>query len=124
MRISDWSSDVCSSDLQRLHPPPLILAHAADNQGRPASPLRHQPQSPLRHRIADHPGPHLRLIPGGPLAQRHPPRTPGPRQNPPRPLPSRPHPEKYNETPPTTNPPSLTGEGSIRLTRLPPPPPL
>src|SRR3546814_1925517 len=28
MRISDWSSDVCSSDLELLHPdPPRLVAH-------------------------------------------------------------------------------------------------
>src|SRR3546814_20513849 len=29
MRISDWSSDVCSSDLQRLQPPLRVLVQAA-----------------------------------------------------------------------------------------------
>src|SRR3546814_4684000 len=45
MRISDWSSDVCSSDLQLLH-------HAADRRGRQMEPrqLRDRPRT---HRADD-----------------------------------------------------------------------
>src|SRR3546814_18501501 len=40
MRISDWSSDVCSSDLQR-HPQKLV-------RRQPALPVRHRPSSKAR----------------------------------------------------------------------------
>src|SRR3546814_13790118 len=36
MRISDWSSDVCSSDLQRGNPPEARIGHPCTEQPDPA----------------------------------------------------------------------------------------
>src|SRR3546814_2617840 len=43
MRISDWSSDVCSSDLCRLPPAPMSFVIAADHPSLPG----HFPGRPL-----------------------------------------------------------------------------
>src|SRR3546814_9360007 len=40
MRISDWSSDVCSSDLHALHVEPPCLRETAAQRGALAHPLR------------------------------------------------------------------------------------
>src|SRR3546814_14509200 len=40
MRISDWSSDVCSSDLGRAHDPPPARPAATPRPARPHPPVR------------------------------------------------------------------------------------
>src|SRR3546814_9746725 len=56
MRISDWSSDVCSSDLQD----PVLLLHPADaaagRAGPDAGALLRRPQDQERCRCARHSG--------------------------------------------------------------------
>src|SRR3546814_7027662 len=50
MRISDWSSDVCSSDLQRQATPELDKARSDQPQGRQARGAREREQDRGRKR--------------------------------------------------------------------------
>src|SRR3546814_10089961 len=82
MRISDWSSDVCSSDLADLHPVPALgcvargavaLAAAARTRraddrpcaaplrARPVQARRHPPDAGQKHRAGAGRGPRRRL---------------------------------------------------------------
>src|SRR3546814_12438877 len=47
MRISDWSSDVCSSDLAEAAPKSAIIAKAGRAHNRPASPRHRGPDEPM-----------------------------------------------------------------------------
>jgi len=65
----------------------------------------------LRHRVADHPGPHLRLIGSRPFSQCHRARTPGARQHRPRGSPRRLCPKEFHMTPPQTKILAPSGRG-------------
>src|SRR3546814_14286163 len=55
MRCSDWSSDVCSSDLKLQHPPPQLDRYVEIGRGRPGE--RNRPLGPEKAaRQAVHPG--------------------------------------------------------------------
>src|SRR3546814_18707016 len=52
MRISDWSSDVCSSDLTVAHAVSVELAHAVAFQHSVANQLAHSVAVELAHAVA------------------------------------------------------------------------
>src|SRR3546814_7994744 len=67
MRISDWSSDVCSSDLQPIVP---RGQGRKDIQRRPVIGIDADEDpiiliAPLAQRIVQHRADHIRLLPGG-----------------------------------------------------------
>src|SRR3546814_11599103 len=71
MRISDWSSDVCSSDLAQAHPPCRLLERGAvaDDAGREAPEVIqfHQRHVPPGHRRIAGDVLHERLLAAPPL---------------------------------------------------------
>src|SRR3546814_9623230 len=51
MRISDWSSDVCSSDLKKVQPLPLFAAAGIEDRG--AEPAVSLPQMDLSEHVVE-----------------------------------------------------------------------
>src|SRR3546814_8156878 len=57
MRISDWSSDVCSSDLERIHPPRIEIILVDIEPGATVAVADHARLARLRRRGPAQPGP-------------------------------------------------------------------
>src|SRR3546814_9532372 len=122
MRISDWSSDVCSSDLERhdhVEPRPERPGVAAEPLHRPFAPLGHRLDAGEDRRDGqrhddDHENRKSRVHPDAPLLARPaPPRPHAPLlPQPPAPVPRPPPPRRaplapaHVCTPPTTTPPA------------------
>src|SRR3546814_3448506 len=53
MRISDWSSDVCSSDLPKIEPQSIYILHACSN--KPLKIKADVPDSGQRHSVGNAP---------------------------------------------------------------------
>src|SRR3546814_18633437 len=67
MRISDWSSDVCSSDLNYESPPPIVTeVPELEPAPKPQAPAVERPQAPQPEQLAD-----ADRLPPSPLYQCH-----------------------------------------------------
>src|SRR3546814_2756462 len=68
MRISDWSSDVCSSDLQDPKPSRRPYFHQTDSRSRHSPPTAQSPPSPAPPLAAD---PQSPTFPSAPPVKAH-----------------------------------------------------
>src|SRR3546814_2199495 len=65
MRISDWSSDVCSSDLERIHPPRIEIILVDIEPGATVAVADHARLARLRRRGPAQPGPAVGAVHAG-----------------------------------------------------------